>query len=148
MGNIIDLSDLSRKERRAKERSGKKEARRLRTKGEFVQVAATTIGQFLQLLQWAAIRAQDKDHFQFIGDCCNYQLQCFARAYGWPVHDEESLPIRFELALTYVKEEEKIYYDFSVLGELAEPVCTILSAVNPEMQQVDEEVAPEGEPAE
>jgi hypothetical protein len=134
MSNIIDLSTLNRKGARREEKAKKKLARRIRTKPEFIQVCATTIGQCLQLIQWSLSKTVDTDHLKFLGDVCNYQLRCFARAYGWTVEPIESVPVRFEMSITTLPDEGKVATDFSIEGELGGPVSAILSAVNPELE--------------
>jgi hypothetical protein len=143
--NIIDLSTLDRQTRRKQEREEKKARRQAFKRGELIQVASTTIGMFLQIMQAHIRHTVDVDHLKFIGDACNYQLQCFSRAYGWSVKDKASTPVQFNMSVTVDPESKRVITDFEIGGELGNDVMHVLGTMNPELQAVPLDEADDGE---
>jgi hypothetical protein len=137
---IIDLGHEATEKRKRRERHEANRAKkRNRTKAEFIQVATTTIGMHIQYMQWVVNTNLDVEHLQFIGDGCNYQLQCFARAYGWDVEDENKLPVSINVSMETDKEQGMVLMDYVIGGLLGPEVNAELTKHNPDLQPLPED---------
>ena len=135
MNGIIDLSQV-RKDMKEKKKKAEGEANRKVVRlRELIQVSATTIGMFINAVQWAMSYKFDEKHFAFLTESCNYQLTAFARAYGYPVQQGQ-IPVVLHMTAALDPESKQVIYDIDVEGSLAEDVQVILAAHNPGMQQI------------
>lgn len=140
MSGIIDLNELRKGKREVRQA---REEREKRSRSEFIQVATTTITMALKIINHMMSLKPDEEFFEYLVNACNYQLTCFARAYGLLI--DKKIPASLEVQMQVVDDEKKVAIDFWVNGDLGDKVMQQISlhnADNPNLVPCDEEGNP------
>lgn len=139
--SIIDLSELRRQDR-ATRKVRKQAAEALKAtirsnekcREEFLANSHVTISMFLQILAHAVVHREPDDEWilPFITNGMNYQLACFARAYGYDIDDEHP-PIFVKISVKKNLQTGAHGLNYMIEGEFAEEVMRRINASNPEL---------------